>query len=90
MSEKANNKRSFKMSTAPSGGILPFLTGEFLDFKRIWLLSFILTAGFAIVPVIFFAAIDYNLTYTSMEQDAVARTSRVASNSWRSVAFFFG
>jgi len=77
-----------KISTAPSGKLLPFLTGQTLNFKRIWLLSFVLTAGFSIIPVIFFAAIDYNLTFKSMEQDAMARTSRLASNSWRSVAFF--
>ncbi|WDP90062.1 MAG: two-component sensor histidine kinase [Desulfobacter sp.] len=85
MSQKSDHKRSSKMNPER----LPFLKkGEFLDFRRIWLLSFVLTAGFAIVPVIFFAAIDYNLTYTSMEQDAVARTSRLASNTWRSVASF--
>ncbi len=81
-------KRFFKMRSNTASKLLPFLTGESVDFKRIWLLSFILTAGFAIVPLIFFAAIDYNLTYTSMDKDAVARTSRRASNSWRSVAFF--
>jgi len=79
---------SNKISTSSSGKLLPFLTEGFLDFRRIWLLTFILTAGFAIVPVIFFAAMDYNLTFSSMEQEAVARTSRLASNTWRSVAFF--
>ncbi|PIE61699.1 MAG: two-component sensor histidine kinase [Desulfobacterales bacterium] len=81
-------KRFFNLRNNTAGKLLPFLTGETLDFKRIWLLSFILTAGFSIIPLLFFAAIDYNLTYTSMDKDAVARTSRRASNSWRSVSFF--
>ncbi|CCK79277.1 sensor histidine kinase [Desulfobacula toluolica] len=71
-----------------SGKILPYLTGELFNFRLIWLLSFLLTSGFAIIPVCFFAAIDYNLTHRSMGQDAVATTSRLASNTWRSVSFF--
>lgn len=78
-----------KLKTGSPGKLLSSLTGQALNYRRIWMLSFVLTAGFAIIPVIFFAAIDYNLTFKSMEQDAVARTSRLASNTWRSVAFFF-
>ncbi|MBT8340189.1 MAG: two-component sensor histidine kinase [Desulfatitalea sp.] len=62
---------------------------EELNFRLIWLLSFLLTASFAIVPVIFFAVIDYNVTKHSVVADAVAQTSRLTSNNWRSVAFFF-
>ncbi len=64
------------------------LRGEFLNYRRIWLLSFVLTAAFAIIPVIFFAVIDYNLTRGSLENDAEARASRLASNTWRSISFF--
>lgn len=64
------------------------LKGEFLNYQRIWLISFVLTATFAIIPVIFFAVLDYNLTRRSLENDAQARTSRLASNTWRSLSFF--
>ena len=64
------------------------LRGEFLNYRRIWLLSFVLTAAFAIIPVIFFAVIDYNLTRRSLENDAEARAARLASNTWRSISFF--
>lgn len=64
------------------------LNGEFLNYRRIWLISFVLTAAFAIMPVIFFAVLDYNLTRRSLENDAQARASRLASNTWRSLAFF--
>ena len=68
--------------------VMPHLTGELVNYRQIWLLSFILTALFALVPVIFFALADYNLTRKSTEQDAEARAARLASNTWRSVSFF--
>ena len=59
-----------------------------LNFRRIWLLSFLLTSGFAIIPVIFFAVIDYNVTQRLTLSETISRTSRLTSNSWRSVSFF--
>ena len=61
---------------------------EVFNFRRIWLLSFLLTSFFAIVPVIFFAVIDYNVTEKLIASDTVFRTLRLTSNTWRSVAFF--
>jgi len=61
---------------------------EMLNFKRIWLLSFLLTSGFAIIPVIFFAVIDYNVTQRLTLSETISRTARLTSNSWRSVSFF--
>ena len=59
-----------------------------LNFKRIWLFFVLLTSGFAIVPVLFFALIDYNVTRHSVESEATLRSSRQVSNAWRSVSFF--
>ncbi|MFO7965206.1 MAG: ATP-binding protein [Desulfobacterales bacterium] len=59
-----------------------------LNFRRIWMFFVLLTTGFAVVPVIFFALIDYNLTKHSVEYEAVLRMSRIVSNRWRSVSFF--
>ena len=61
---------------------------ETLNFRRIWLVFVLVTSGFAIIPVVFFAFIDYNVTKYSVEQEAILRTSRLASNNWRSVSFF--
>jgi len=61
---------------------------EMLNFKQIWLLSFLLTSGFAIIPVIFFAVIDYNVTQRLTLSETISRTARMTSNSWRSVSFF--
>ncbi|WP_320040003.1 ATP-binding protein [uncultured Desulfobacter sp.] len=80
-------KNTEKKADSP-GSTTKLLSGEFLNYRRIWLLSFVLTAAFAIIPVIFFAVLDYNLTRRSLENDAEARASRLASNTWRSLSFF--
>ena len=59
-----------------------------LNFRRIWLIFVLVTSGFAIIPVVFFAFIDYSVTKYSVEHEAILRTSRLASNTWRSVSFF--
>ncbi|MBU4318036.1 MAG: two-component sensor histidine kinase [Proteobacteria bacterium] len=64
------------------------LLRQTLNFKRIWLFFVLLTSGFAIVPVLFFALIDYNVTRHSVESEAILRSSRQVSNAWRSVSFF--
>jgi len=61
---------------------------EMFNFRRIWLLSFLLTSGFAIIPLIFFAVIDYNVTERLMLSETFSRTMRLTSNSWRSVSFY--
>ncbi len=85
MAQETNNTEKKAEDTASTTKLL---TGEFLNYRRIWLLSFVLTAAFAIIPVIFFAVLDYNLTRRSLENDAEARASRLASNTWRSLSFF--
>ncbi|MEA3436469.1 MAG: cache domain-containing protein [Thermodesulfobacteriota bacterium] len=59
-----------------------------LNLKKVWMLSFILTSVIAIGPLIFFALVDYDLSRKSVESEAVLRTSRFTSNTWRSIAFF--
>ena len=85
MAQETKNSEKKAEDTASTTKLL---AGEFLNYRRIWLLSFVLTALFAIIPVIFFAVLDYNLTRRSLENDAEARASRLASNTWRSLSFF--
>ena len=59
-----------------------------LNFKRIWLFFVLLTSAFAIIPVVFFALIDYNVTKNSVESEAMLRSARQVSNTWRSISFF--
>ncbi len=58
------------------------------NLRRIWFLSIVLTAGAAIIPVFFLAAIDYRVTLTSFESENIMRTSRLVSNTRRTVSFF--
>jgi two-component system NtrC family sensor kinase len=58
------------------------------NFRRIWKLTVLLTAGVALSPVISMAIFDYNVTHDAMESQIVLRTSRLVSNSRRTVSFF--
>ena len=57
------------------------------NFRRIWYLSVILTAGVAFIPVCFLAAIDYQVTQKAIESENVSRTSRLVSNTRRTISF---
>lgn len=58
------------------------------NFRRIWWISFISTSLFAIIPLIFFALIDYNVTRKSVESEAIMMVSRFTSNTWRTISYF--
>ncbi len=84
MTENAERKSdNVKMST---NAVVSFK--NMLNFRKIWLLNFLLTSGFAIIPLIFFAVIDYQVTQRSVESEVILRVSRFTSNVWRSVSFF--
>jgi two-component system, NtrC family, sensor kinase len=57
------------------------------NFRRIWYLSVLLTAGVAFVPVCFLAAIDYQVTQKAIESENASRTSRMVSNTRRTLSF---
>jgi len=57
------------------------------DFRRIWYLSVLLTAGVALIPVFLLAAIDYQVTQKAIESENVLRTSRLVSNTRRTLSF---
>ncbi|MBW2317579.1 MAG: ATP-binding protein [Deltaproteobacteria bacterium] len=58
------------------------------NFRRIWKLTVLLTAGVALSPVISMVIFDYNVTHDAMESEIVLRTSRLVSNSRQTVSFF--
>jgi signal transduction histidine kinase len=58
------------------------------DFRRIWQLVVVLSAGISLVPVISMAVFDYGVTQNAMEQEILIRTSRLVSNTRRTVSFF--
>lgn len=58
------------------------------NFRRIWKLAVLLTAGVAILPLLFLVVIDYNFTKHALESEIRLRTSRLVSNTRRAVSFF--
>ena len=58
------------------------------NFRRIWKLAVLLTAGVALVPLVAITAIDYQVTQKSIESEIALRTSRLVSNTRRAVSFF--
>jgi two-component system, NtrC family, sensor kinase len=59
------------------------------NFRRLWKLAVFLTAGVALIPLIFLAIVDYHVTRRSVESENLLRTARLVSNTHRSLFFFF-
>ncbi len=58
------------------------------NLRRIWYLSVLLTAGAALAPVFFLAAIDYQVTQKAIESENMLRLSSLVSNARRTLSFF--
>ena len=58
------------------------------NFRRIWRRAVFVTAVVAIVPLVITALISYKLNQDTMDSELLLRTSRLVSNSCRSVSFF--
>jgi len=58
------------------------------DFGRIWRLAVGLSVAMALAPVVSMALFDFKVTHNAMEGEVMERTSRLVSNTRRTVAFF--
>jgi signal transduction histidine kinase len=58
------------------------------NFRRIWYTAVLLTTGVVLLPLIFTGMTDYKVTQSSVESEVLLRTSRLVSNTRRSIAFF--
>ena len=58
------------------------------NFRRIWKQAAFLTAGVSLIPLIFMATIDYNVTQDAIESEILLRTSRLVSNTRQTISFF--
>ena len=74
-----------------------FLKGERIDAKhfrylfnypRLWQVAIALMATVAVVPLICVTIFDYRVTQHALKAEILLRTSRLASNTKRSIAFF--
>ncbi len=58
------------------------------NFRKIWKLTVLLTLVVSIIPLIILAMIDYWVSYHSVMSENILRTSRLVSNTRRSVSYF--
>jgi len=58
------------------------------NFRRIWMLAVLLTTVVTLVPLISIILIDYKVTQNSIESEILLRSSRLVSNTRRTVSFF--
>jgi len=58
------------------------------DFQQLWEQAVLITAVVSLTPLIFLAIVDYKVTQSSVESEILMRTSRLVSNTRRSVSFF--
>jgi signal transduction histidine kinase len=58
------------------------------NFRLIWKQSAFLMITVALLPLLFLAATDYNVTKHSVESENLLRASRLVSNTRRSLSFF--
>ncbi|MCF8050127.1 MAG: two-component sensor histidine kinase [Desulfobacterales bacterium] len=68
----------------PSRGIY----GYRFNFRRIWKLTVWLTLAVTIIPLVVMTVIDYRVSKAAMESEILLRTSRLVSNTRRSVFYF--
>ena len=59
------------------------------NFRRIWKLVVLLTAVVTLVPLISITLIDYNVTEHAIKSEVLLRTSRLVSNTRRTISYFF-
>ncbi|MGM0403734.1 MAG: sensor histidine kinase [Thermodesulfobacteriota bacterium] len=64
------------------------LHSHLFNLRRIWLLSIVLIASAAIIPVFFLTVIDYRVTRNAIESENINRSIRLVSNARRTVSFF--
>jgi signal transduction histidine kinase len=58
------------------------------NFRQIWRMSVILTAGVALAPLVFMTLVDYNVNQHAIESDIYYQTARLVSNTRRNISFF--
>jgi signal transduction histidine kinase len=58
------------------------------NFRRIWKMSVLLTAWVTLAPLVFMTLVDYNVNQQAIEAEITYQTSRLVSNTRRSISFF--
>ena len=64
------------------------LSRPVFKFRRMWKFTVLLMAVVSITPLVFMAVIDYHFTNKAVKSDILLRTSRLVSNTRRTISFF--
>ena len=59
------------------------------NFRRIWKLVVVLMVVVTLAPLISITLIDYNVTEHAIKSEVLLRTSRLVSNTRRTISYFF-
>jgi len=59
------------------------------NFRRMWKQAVLTTAGVSLLPLLVMTAVDYNLTRRAAEAELIASTSRLVSNTRRTLTAVF-
>ncbi|MGD9331192.1 MAG: ATP-binding protein [Desulfobacterales bacterium] len=62
--------------------------GKPFSFRRKWKLIVLFTTVVTLTPLVVMTFMDYRLTHQAFESEAAGNTSRMVSNTWRSISFF--
>lgn len=66
----------------------PSTIRHLFNYRRIWKLAVLLTGGVSLIPLIFITIVDYQVTQHAMESEFLLRTTRIVSNTRRTISFF--
>ncbi|MFH1050614.1 MAG: ATP-binding protein [bacterium] len=78
----------FKILFSKNYDDIAYSSKHLFNFKKLWIVIFLLSSFVAIVPLLFFAFIDYKVTQKALETEVVMKTSHLTSNTSRFVSFF--
>jgi signal transduction histidine kinase len=85
--KEITNLDFFKSKPAAQAGDSPL---RLINYRLMWVTVVVLTSVVALLPLITITIADYKATETSIETEYILRTSRVVSNTYRSLAFLLG
>ena len=71
-----------KQWIAPGASSLQF------NYSLIWKLAVVLSGGVSLVPLVFITVVNYEVMQHAIESDFLLRTTRVVSNTRRTISFF--
>jgi hypothetical protein len=77
------NLEFLKVKSAAEAGHLPLRQ---LNYRLIWVTVVVLTSVVALLPLVTITIADYKATEKSIETEYILRTSRVVSNTYRSLS----